>query len=37
MTGQGRENALDHVVVVVAENRSPDDALDRLRTVVREP
>jgi phospholipase C len=30
MTGQGRENALDHVVVVVFENRSLDNVLGRL-------
>ena len=30
MTGQGRENALDQVVVVVFENRSLDNMLGRL-------
>ena len=30
MAGQGRENALDHVVVVVFENRSLDNVLGRL-------
>jgi phospholipase C len=30
MTGQGREHALDHVVVVVFENRSLDNVLGRL-------
>ena len=30
MTGQGRDNALDHVVVVVFENRSLDNVLGRL-------
>jgi phospholipase C len=30
MAGQSRENALDHVVVVVFENRSLDNVLGRL-------
>ena len=30
MAGQGRDNALDHVVVVVFENRSLDNVLGRL-------
>jgi phospholipase C len=30
MAGQSRENALDHVVVVVFENRSLDNLLGRL-------
>ena len=30
MTGQSRDNPLDHVVVVVFENRSPDNVLGRL-------
>jgi hypothetical protein len=37
MTGQGRENALDHVDVVVSENRSLDNPLSRLRTGLRQP
>jgi hypothetical protein len=27
MTGRGRDNALDHVIVVVFENRSLDNSL----------
>jgi phospholipase C len=30
MAGQSRDNALDHVVVVVFENRSLDNVLGRL-------
>jgi phospholipase C len=30
MAGQGRDHALDHVVVVVFENRSLDNVLGRL-------
>ncbi len=30
MAGQGRDNALDHVVVVVFENRSLDNVLGHL-------
>jgi phospholipase C len=30
MAGQGRDSALDHVVVVVFENRSLDNVLGRL-------
>jgi phospholipase C len=30
MTGRGRDNALDHVIVVVFENRSLDNVLGRL-------
>jgi hypothetical protein len=37
MADQGRDNALDHVVVVVFENRSLDNVLGRLRSGVRQP
>jgi len=35
MAGESGDNALDHVVVVVFENRSLDNVLGRLAPVVR--